>query len=34
MTKLPQAIIIVDSTKEYNAIREAKKKLGIPVFGV
>ena len=33
MTKLPQAIIIVDSTKEYNAIREAKK-LGIPVFGL
>ena len=33
MTKLPQAIIIVDSTKEYNAIREARK-LGIPVFGV
>ena len=33
MTKLPQAVIIVDSTKEYNAIREAKK-LGIPVFGL
>ena len=33
MTKLPQAIIIVDSTKEYNAIREARK-LNIPVFGV
>ena len=33
MTKLPQAIIIVDSTKEYNAIREARK-LGIPVFGL
>ena len=33
MTRLPQAIIIVDSTKEYNAIREARK-LGIPVFGV
>lgn len=33
MTKLPQAVIIVDSTKEYNAIREAKK-LGIPVFGI
>ena len=33
MTKLPQAIIIVDSTKEYNAIREARK-LGIPVFGI
>lgn len=33
MTKLPQAVIIVDSTKEYNAIREARK-LGIPVFGV
>ncbi len=33
MTKLPQAIIIVDSTKEYNAIREARK-LHIPVFGL
>ena len=33
MTKLPQAVIIVDSTKEYNAIREARK-LGIPVFGL
>lgn len=33
MNKLPQAIIIVDSTKEYNAIREARK-LGIPVFGL
>ena len=33
MVKLPQALIIVDSTKEYNAIREAKK-LGIPVFGI
>ena len=33
MTKLPQAIIIVDSTKEYNAIREARK-LNIPVFGL
>ena len=33
MTKLPQAIIIVDSTKEYNAIREANI-LGIPVFGL
>ena len=33
MTRLPQAIIIVDSTKEYNAIREARK-LKIPVFGV
>ena len=33
MTKLPEAIIIVDSTKEYNAIREARK-LGIPVFGL
>jgi len=33
MTKLPQAIIIVDSTKEYNAIHEAKL-LGIPVFGL
>ena len=33
MTKLPQAVIIVDSTKEVNAIREARK-LGIPVFGI
>ena len=33
MTKLPQAVIIVDSIKEENAIREAKK-LGIPVFGI
>ncbi len=33
MTRLPQAIIIVDSTKEYNAIREARK-LNIPVFGL
>lgn len=33
MNKLPQALIIVDSIKEENAIREAKK-LGIPVFGI
>ena len=33
MTKLPQALVIVDSMKEENAIREAKK-LGIPVFGI
>ena len=33
MNKLPQALIIVDSMKEENAIREAKK-LGIPVFGI
>ena len=33
MTKLPQAVIIVDSTKEYNAIHEANL-LGIPVFGL
>lgn len=33
MDKLPQAVIIVDSTKEYNAIREANI-LGIPVFGL
>ena len=33
MSKLPQAIIIVDSMKEANAIHEAKK-LGIPVFGI
>ncbi len=33
MRKLPDAVVIVDSTKEYNAIREAKK-LNIPVFGI
>ena len=33
MKKLPQAVIIVDSTKEYNAIREANI-LNIPVFGI
>lgn len=33
MKKMPDAMIIVDSTKEYNAIREAHK-LGIPVFGI
>ena len=33
MTKLPQALIIVDPRKEYNAIKEAIK-LHIPVFGV
>ena len=33
MTKLPQSVIIVDSTKEYNAIHEARK-LAIPVFGL
>ena len=33
MNKLPQALIIVDPRKEYNAIKEAKK-LHIPVFGV
>ena len=33
MTKLPQALIIVDPRKEYNAIKEARK-LGIPVFGI
>ena len=33
MDKWPQAIVIVDSTKEYNAIREANR-LGIPVFGL
>ena len=33
MTKLPQALIIVDNRKEYNAIKEARK-LHIPVFGV
>ena len=33
MEKIPQAIIIVDSKKEENAIREARK-LNIPVFGL
>lgn len=33
MNKLPQALIIVDPKKEYNAIKEARK-LHIPVFGV
>ena len=33
MTKLPQALVIVDSMKEENAIKEARK-LGIPVFGI
>ena len=33
MEKLPQALIIVDPKKEYNAIKEARK-LKIPVFGV
>ena len=33
MKKLPDAMIIVDPKKEYNAIREAHR-LGIPVFGI
>ncbi len=33
MIKLPQALIIVDPKKEFNAIKEAKK-LNIPVFGL
>ena len=33
MKKIPDAMIIVDPKKEYNAIREAHK-LGIPVFGI
>ena len=33
MVKLPQALIIVDSKKEANAIKEARK-LNIPVFGL
>ncbi len=33
MSKLPQALIIVDSMKEANAIKEARI-LGIPVFGI
>ena len=33
MRKLPDAMIIVDPKKEYNAVREAHK-LGIPVFGI
>ena len=33
MRKIPDAMIVVDPKKEYNAIREAHK-LGIPVFGI
>ena len=33
MDKLPQAIIVVDPKKEYNAVKEARK-LKIPVFGI
>ncbi len=33
MVKLPQALIIVDPKKEYNAIKEARK-LKIPVIGI
>ena len=33
MYKLPQAMFIVDPSKEYIAIREARR-LGIPVFGI
>jgi len=33
MSKLPQAVIVVDPKKEYNAIKEARK-LHIPVFGI
>ena len=33
MDKIPQALIVVDPKKEYNAIKEARK-LNIPVFGV
>lgn len=33
MKKLPDALIIVDPKKEYNAIKEARR-LGIPVFGI
>ena len=33
MKRIPDAMIIVDPKKEYNAIREAHK-LGIPVFGI
>ncbi len=33
MVKLPQGLIIIDSKKEVNAIREARK-LNIPVFGL
>jgi len=33
MDKLPQALIVVDPKKEYNAVMEARK-LNIPVFGI
>ncbi len=33
MDKLPQALIVIDPKKEYNAVKEARK-LKIPVFGI
>lgn len=33
MTRLPQAMIVVDPCYELNAVKEAKK-LGIPIFGI
>ena len=33
MRKVPNALIVVDPTKEYNAVKEANK-LGIPVFAI
>ena len=33
MVKLPQALIVVDPKKEFNAIKEARK-LNIPIFGI
>ncbi len=33
MKKLPDALVVVDPTEEYNAVLEARK-LGIPVFGL
>jgi small subunit ribosomal protein S2 len=33
MTRLPQALFVIDTQKEAIAVKEAKK-LGIPVFGI
>ena len=33
MDRLPAAVFVIDTTKEYNAVREARK-LGIPIVGL
>lgn len=33
MDRLPSAVFVIDTTKEYNAVREARK-LGIPIVGL